>query len=324
MINYNQNTDREFEIACNTVFKNEFSDINIEEEGEDEELYIIKFNGLYFNNEPKKTSKEIYNIGTNFTSKKIHNIQDLEVKITSPPLLPPSESNLEFQNKNENEILVEEEKDKKFYEEFNFINKKRKELENYNISEENKKIGRKNKKSGKTGHHNKYSEDNIRRKIILMILNIVLDYCNIQISKFGKLLKINSEQKKRAKVLFSKNLLNKPLKEIFSENISEKFSKFEKNHNKILITNLLNVKDETKKIEFEDLFNLTFSDCLKHFIGIKFCPKLSNMILFEEACKKYEKYDDYQDYKIILEYYTKYFEKIISLKKQRNRKSKNS
>ena len=241
----------------------------------------------------------------------------------------PLELNLE--NKNENGKIIEKEKDidKKFYEDF--INKKRKLYEdNYDKSEGNQKSGRKIKKSGKTGLHNKFSDDNLIKKIILMILNIMLDYCNNKISIIyrniigtGKdkkeLLKIHSEGKKRAKVTLYKNLLNKSFKEIFSEKISEKYVKYDKNHNKNLIEKLLKEKDEAKRIKFENLFNLTFLDCLKHFTGIKYFPELNGMTLFEEACKKFEKDDDYQDYKIILEYYTKYFEEIIDNKKQRNR-----
>ena len=47
------------------------------------------------------------------------------------------------------------------------------------------------------------------------------------------------------------------------------------------------------------------------------------MKLFEESIKKFENDVDYENYKIFLEYYTKYFEEIINIKKRRNRKSKN-
>ena len=58
-----------------------------------------------------------------------------------------------------------------------------------------------------------------------------------------------------------------PLKEIFSANISPKFTSFLPNHNKIVINRALNEADENKREKFFKLFNLTFKDCLDIFIG---------------------------------------------------------
>ena len=208
-------------------------------------------------------------------------------------------------------------------------------MDNYDKSKENQKIGRKAKISRKTGLHNKFSDDNIIKKIILIILKIMLEFCNNKIRNiygniigFGKykkqLLKIDIKKKNQQKLKFNKNFINKTLKDIFSENISNKYLNYDKNHNKNLIKDLLNEKDEMKRIVFENLFNFTFLDCLKHFRGIETYPELIGMTLFEEVCKRFENEDDYEDYKIFLEYYTKYFEDIINIKKNRNRKPKNS
>ena len=322
--------ERNFEKSFNHIFNpDEFSGLKKEEEEEGSNLESVK--GFFYNTEPKKITKTNNIVPTNFTSKKIPNILDLENKnVLSPPL----ELNLIFKNENENQKIIEKDKDKKFYEDF--INKKRKlYMNNYDKSKENQKIGRKAKISGKTGLHNKFSDDNIIKKIILIILKIMLEFCNNKkrniygnIIGFGKykkqLLKIDIKKKNQQKLKFNKNFINKTLKDIFSENISNKYLNYDKNHNKNLIKDLLNEKDEMKRIVFENLFNFTFLDCLKHFRGIETYPELIGMTLFEEVCKRFENEDDYEDYKIFLEYYTKYFEDIINVKKNRNRKPKNS
>lgn len=190
-------------------------------------------------------------------------------------------------------------------------------------------LGRKRKSDTSKRGHTKFSDDNIIRKIKVILLNAIYDHCNnkirtiyennVGLKKQKQLLKINSEQIKQSTVKFNKNFLNKKLKNIFSENICKRYENYRLDYNKNLIEDLLNEKDEIKKTQFENLFNLTFLDCLKHFRGIKTFPELIDMTLFEEACKQFENEDDYKDYKIFLEYYTEYLEDIINIKKQRNR-----
>ena len=57
------------------------------------------------------------------------------------------------------------------------------------------------------------------------------------------------------------------IKEIFSANISPKFTSFLPNHNKIVINRALNEADENKREKFFKLFNLTFKDCFYISIG---------------------------------------------------------
>ena len=63
------------------------------------------------------------------------------------------------------------------------------------------------------------------------------------------------------------DFMNKNLKDIFSQEISEKCSNHPKDHNKNIIDSLINDKDE--KNYFTKLFGLTFDDCLKNFRGDK-------------------------------------------------------
>ena len=196
-------------------------------------------------------------------------------------------------------------------------------------NKEKKKRGRKRKMTKEVGEHNKYSEDNIIRKIKSKLLNYLTIFINSLINekyngnigqgKFIKeILKINQEQIINNK--FNKILINKTLKDIFSQNISGRFSTFDSDHNKKLIELLLNEVDEKKKIEFQNLFSLTFMECLNHFSGIKSLPILKGMKLLKDLCKKFE---DDQTYVNLLKYNVLNFEKIIMDKKSRNRSSKN-
>ena len=133
-----------------------------------------------------------------------------------------------------------------------------------------------------------------------------------------EILKMNQKQINNNK--FNKNLLNKTLKDIFSHEISRKYSTFESDHNKKLIEFLLNEVDEEKRIEFENLFSLTFMDSLNHFSGIKPLPILKGMKLLKDLC---EKFKDDQMYVKLLKYNTLNFKNIIMDKKSRDRTIKN-
>ena len=73
---------------------------------------------------------------------------------------------------------------------------------------------------------------------------------NISIINRKHLLKkINRNQIKNGKVDYNQEFLNKKLKDIFSNDISTKYSKnYYREYNKDLIEELLNLEDEEKKI----------------------------------------------------------------------------
>jgi len=127
-------------------------------------------------------------------------------------------------------------------------------------------IGNKRKDSSKEYTHDKYSADNIIKKIKSTELNCLFNYINKVIkNKYNGNIENNSGPKKLLKInknnilssTFNKLLLKKTLKEIFSD----------KKHNENLIKQLLNEKDEEKRDFFNKLFNLTFIDCLNHLSG---------------------------------------------------------
>ena len=155
-------------------------------------------------------------------------------------------------------------------------------------------------KNNETKHtHTKYANDNMIRKIKFIIINHMMDYINLKInerynnSRIKKLLTMEKSQASNTLVNDNINFLNKKLKDIFSEKITGRYTNhilYPPERNKNLIEELINEQDEEKKQYFNNLFNLTFIDCLDHFINKKFIPILKDLESFEEIIKVPEKY----------------------------------
>lgn len=208
---------------------------------------------------------------------------------------------------------------------------------NLNISEPisekkflQKKRGRKSKSeknNEENGEHNKYSNDNMQRKIKHLIIKNTQDLINYNISEKDfsspKLLTLNQEQICNSKVEFNKAFLQKTLKDIFSENISNRYHK-PSDYNKTLIDNLINSGKEENKIFFKKLFDVKFIECLEHFRKSKEIDVLKGLTLFDDLInyKKDKNFEDKAYVKGIRQLLMNY-ETIINQKKERNRK-KNS
>ena len=209
------------------------------------------------------------------------------------------------------------------------------EIKNKNKSNK-KKCGRKRNRSDTDDcqtKHNKFSDDNIRRKCKHLVLNNSLKFINFKINKiyngdigvgiFRKELKtINQSQTFDATITFNHLFLNKKLGDIFSEDISGKYTNVSSNFNKLVIYSLMNEKDENKKKYFNKLFNITFIQCLKHFINQEHIKELEGMNCFNdiknEILKKFRK--DGNEYIETLECYLNDYEEIIKNKKPRKSK----
>ena len=189
-----------------------------------------------------------------------------------------------------------------------------------------KKLGRKRKDSNEKGDHDKYSQDNLIRKIkatlitnlSLFINSLILKIYNGNIGngifrkEFFKMVQNQIIKGKK-----DKEFLVKKLEDIFSEDISSKFTLYPKNHNKKLVEKLLNENDEIKRDFFKQLFSLTFLDCLKHYRGDEYIEELQGLKTLDEECKNFEDNEEYIELfrKNVFE-----FEKIIERKKTRNTK----
>ena len=203
-------------------------------------------------------------------------------------------------------------------------------------NKETKKRGRKRKRED-TGNneddysdiktHDKFSDDNMRKKCKNIVLKYILEFINRKIKekylgkighgKFKKELKIlKQEDKVNSTVDNDKLFLNKSIKAIFSEDISPRFSNYPPTHNKIIIESLINEKDEDKKIYFNSLFNITFLDCLKHFRGDIIIKELDGFIKFSSVEEKIKNKHG-KSYVDLMIYYLKGFQEIINNKKPR-------
>ena len=193
-----------------------------------------------------------------------------------------------------------------------------------------KLLGRKKRGDEESGEHNKFSDDNLRRKVKHLVIDNTFKFINEKINKIyngnighgiyiKKLFKINQKQKSDASIQYNKDFLTKTLGDIFSEDISSRFTAYHPSHNKFLIIALKRDKDENKKNYFTKLFSITFLDCLKHFRGSQKIQELEGLTKFNNIKSKYE---DDMEYLSSLEYYINHYEKIINNKKARTPRKK--
>lgn len=193
-----------------------------------------------------------------------------------------------------------------------------------------------NKTKRETNHnskikHTKYSYDNLKRECKHLVIENVMKFINNKIYdvyngnigeglNLKKLMKLNQKQKINADVEYNKLFLKKSLKEIFSHNITSKIVIYQADHNKKVINEIL----LEKKNEFEKLFELTFIQCVEHFIGKKQIEELNGLTLFSELkeniIEKYE--DDGETYYENLKIFLKEFEYKINRAKSRKKRIK--
>lgn len=207
----------------------------------------------------------------------------------------------------------------------------KKEEEKENNSEESKTLGRKRKDSLIQGKHDKFSSDNLYRKIKSKLLDILYDFINYKINeiykdipyyniKENKLKKIEQEQVVNSHIEYNQKFLFKTLKEIFSVDISHKYKRYDLGHNKNVIDNLLEEKNNERREIFTKLLNKNFLECLEHFRGTKIINELEGLMTFDEFK---EKYIEDADYLSTIEYTLMNYEEILNNKKIRKKRIRN-
>jgi len=228
--------------------------------------------------------------------------------------------------KKEEEINV----DKKYIETIQL--KVKKNIYSKRPFKEKKILGRKKKAYEGLGEHNKFSNDNIIRKVKHVILHNIMQFINEKIRtifayedkknlKEKKIFKLKQNQLISSKTDYNKDFLEKTLGVIFSGDISTKYSCYPSTHNKKLIESLINDKDDKNRNIFKNIFNLTFVDCLNHFRGSKIVEELEGMNNLEDFLKDLKKAND-EEYCSLFKYFVINFETIIKEKKSRIRTKK--
>ena len=199
---------------------------------------------------------------------------------------------------------------------------------NANILLNNKRNDNNKKQSSK---HTKYSYDNLKRECKHLVIENVMKFINNKIYEVyegnidngllkKKLLKLNQAQKINADVEFNKIFINKTLKDILSQNITKQITLYEPDHNKKVIDKVISEKKDI----FEKIFNLTFIQCLDHFIENKKIEELNGLTLYselkEEIINKYE--NDGESYYENLKLFLKQFQNKINRAKSRKKRKK--
>jgi len=168
-----------------------------------------------------------------------------------------------------------------------------------------KQLGKKRANINSYSKHSKFSEDNLQRKCITIVLNNTLEFINERIKKIyngnignglncKKLFSVKMYLRPNYSTIdFIKNLFHKTLGEIYSDNISMKYTNYLPNHNILMIKNLLNEKDQDKRIYLEKLFGITFIQCIKKFAGIYNSEELDGFITFNEYKDKLNQDPEY-------------------------------
>jgi hypothetical protein len=165
-------------------------------------------------------------------------------------------------------------------------------------------IGKKKSRKKKAySPKNKFTDDNLKRKVKKLLFKYLFDFINEKIklaynNNIGKgmfrkeLLNLNKEAKSSNKVKYNRELLKKSLKEIFREKISPKYSNYPEDHNKNLIEKLTKGEDEYNEY-FKRLFNLKISDYLAHFNGSEKFKELEGMKTFEDIKDELQESEEY-------------------------------
>jgi len=205
-----------------------------------------------------------------------------------------------------------------------------------NHNKETNKRGRKRKREDISNcdkkTHDKFSDDNMRKKCKNIVLKYILEFINRKIKEkylgkigYGNLRKelkiLKQEEKVNSTVNNEKLFLNKSIKEIFSEDISPRLNNYPPTHNKIIIESLINEEDEDKKNYFNSLFSISFLDCLKYFRGDHEIKELEGFIKFS-SIKGIIKNKHGKNYVDLMLNYLKRYQDIINNKKPRKIRKK--
>ena len=187
------------------------------------------------------------------------------------------------------------------------ISEKKKKGKIFSITKEQKKdkkmLGRKrlikkdeNENENNGVKHSKYDFDNVVRKIKSNMFDILKNYLNKSLKEEeGEILPKEKQRKRKidfntecflkieqntvVKTNVNENLelLNLPLRDIFSRNVSEKAVKFSSHgleHNKYFIEQL---KHNERKKRTNEILDMTFLQCLKHVRGSEYFESLRGL-----------------------------------------------
>ena len=139
------------------------------------------------------------------------------------------------------------------------------------------KLGRKTKNCTETGIHTKYKEDNMLRKIKVILKKSFMDFINTKMEEIFKkdskiiidgkeykikLLNLRQDKVKNINVELNKKLLNERIKDFFNYKISTSFRNYPVNFNELLMDKLYEIENGEK---ITCILEKTFIECLRYF-----------------------------------------------------------
>ena len=200
----------------------------------------------------------------------------------------------------------------------------------FHITKTNKKhikkiLGRKKKNisyNNKMSQHNKYSSDNIVRKIKVKLIDSILYCLNTSFQNKKRInhdnpflkkifLKIDQKILKNINVNNMLKLLRTKIKDIVSENISKKYINYPQDYNKKLIVTIYEKNIEIKTIS---ILEMTLFECLEHYRGSKYYKELEGLeesyrIIINEMKSNGETEEYINEFKNLVDKFEEYFEK---------------
>ena len=190
-----------------------------------------------------------------------------------------------------------------------------------NFIENQNFIGKK-RKSPDDSNNDKYI-----KKVRIMAINFIITFINELIVIFSnnnigkgwckkQFMSINKKDLSHSSVKYDKEFLEKKLKEILSS-ISGKYTNVLGDKHKKLIEYLINLEDKGKY--FQELFELSFLDCIEHINGTKTSELLNGLPTMEEMFKNEMKSLSKYDFNNLKECFMKY-EQIVRNKMPRKSK----
>ena len=302
--NINPNEDKEFQLVKGYNLLNKKINRN---PNSHKELGLE--DDLFLKNLGNKKGK-IFNIIHIEKEKNIDVNEDIEKETESKKISSKKEEKLKSK-KNESKYffqVLESEKDNN-----NFLTKHQ--------------INRESNNEGKKIKHDKYTDDNLRKKCKHLVLNYLMIFINKKIYSLyqgnignniyrKELLTLNKSQKSESNLIYERVFLNKKISDILSDNISSRYTNYPPDHNKLLIERLRTDEDEYKRVYFNKLFDLTFKECLGYFIGKNSIEELEGIQIFDSIKDTLGE----EEYTNLIKYYLENYEKIINNKNPRKHK----
>ena len=260
---------------------------------------------------------DLYKIKTNPDNIKMKYENFCEINYNTQ-LIPTNENNISFLGEDFGEIAKGLNKNRKIFK----------------IIKINKKIGRIKSNSTLKGFHNKLSQDNIIRKIKGRFHEKLRLYINTEYRKYffkknknsakiiNWLKKINPKVSRKIKKEENLKWFKSKIYEIFSENVSLRYSLYSPNSNKKKIERLISVNEAKNVIDILNTDIETFYDKYINDEKIEGFKTLKNDIEELKTYMEKTNQEKIKEYLTKYEYTAKNMKKIFRQKNARNIKSK--